>query len=244
MCTVFAWRGDIPKDFVRRITIESRVRGTQGTGLAWASDGKYSYCKDGIDALKFVEVNKDYVEKAQASFGIGHCRNASPKMPVNSRNSHPFFWKNLVYAHNGAVRNWKHLRQNLFSEQERDLITTDSMVLGPLLELSDLGDAVGSFGLVWLHKGTVHFARSKKELEAASVTWKDKDGEHVFIVACSLIEIVDKALLGCGVKYETISYDIEDGVKYELCSDMKVSEISKMNINSQNAVDAHSSSRT
>jgi len=246
MCTVLAWQGQLPPNSLSNLLVAAQCRGTDGTGLAWreTKSGPVNYDKCSIPASEYVVCRAKMVTAANASLsGIGHCRNASRNMPVDSNNSHPFIWKNIVYAHNGAVKNWRQLRSTLFAKAMQDSITTDSMTLGPLLEFRDLSQAVGSFGLVWMAHKSVWVTHSEKELETVQLKWEDKkDGSSGnVLIACSTLAIIEKAFDLLDIEYSYSRYDLEEGILYELGVDGDLLSHGDIPINSSNEADAHSS---
>ena len=247
MCTVLAWSGKLPTGFLSKLLVASQIRGTHSTGVAWRDkqDRGYSWIKNAVSADKFVVKEAGVIKEAEeASHGIGHCRNASPNMPINPTNAHPFIWtggkKNIVYAHNGAVRNWKSVRSNLFLDHSK--ITTDSMVLGPLIEHKDISAAHGSFGLVWLQDNSVRVMRSAKELEYVIIDWVEEQEEKQAVIACSLASIVQDVVKEFnGINSYVGSF--EEGVEYKL-NVYGVEEIGQFKVSEVNHADKHSSSIT
>ena len=232
----------MPPGSLTKLLVAAQVRGTHSTGIAWFNRGcdRYSFYKNAVPAEKFVVDDNLNVALAEtASFGIAHCRNASPKMPVNTDNAHPFVWHKLIYAHNGAVKNWHTLRASLFNTEEGEKVTTDSMVLGPLLEYNDLSLARGSFGLVWLDKSKCWMARSAKELTAIHLTWTINGQHGKVTLAGSTLDILLKGF--DHVPEATwFEYEVKEGHKYELTEEALLVH-GPIKINEANATDAHSS---
>ena len=103
---------------------------------------------------------------------FGHVRAASPGMPVQDSNCHPFSSGRLMFMHNGAVVDFLRLRRRLqqsLSDRAFDAIagTTDSEHAFAVL-LDELGDASDGLSPERLRAGIVGTLRRLLELAAAA----------------------------------------------------------------------------
>jgi len=199
MCAISGWSGKLPKGLISRLMSRMEARGRDSVGIAFRLDGMNTSYKQAIPATEFVsdKENSTILGDARRSLrGIIHTRRASPGMPVDDRNAHPFTYWRYLFAHNGKVQNWREIKQLLqgyYAEEAARLklegkipeaktadycvnycnsITTDSMVLGPYIESRDFSNIVGCMGLVWMKANSVYTFRYAKEAVAVTVLWK------------------------------------------------------------------------
>lgn len=132
MCAVIGWSGNLPKKLLANLLVNAEVRGKDSTGLCarLARHGKpANVCyRQAVPASDFARLNKKFLKEARrAPCGIAHTRRASPRMPVNSQNAHPFIWppagaaNRVIFAHNGVIDNWRELKHDLSLKYEREL---------------------------------------------------------------------------------------------------------------------------
>lgn len=114
MCAIIGWSGKVPKGVMTKLFIESEHRGKDSTGVAFRVSGKNVAYRQAVPARIFVSENTKNMGDARRSLrGIAHTRRASPGMPINNQNAHPFgFWK-YFYAHNGSIKNWREIKDVL-----------------------------------------------------------------------------------------------------------------------------------
>jgi predicted glutamine amidotransferase len=256
MCCVLAWAGRLPKGLVTALLIEAQDRGKDSTGIAWV-DGKTGQVfgvKDTLRATLFRDTHSDCLHVARNSrAGIAHTRRASPKMPIDANNAHPFAWQGVVYAHNGKIDNWEDVQKDLATKYPEEAVRirgwkTDSMVLGPSIKTRNFHDVQGCMGLVWLDEGKVYFARSAKELEAATLTYTIDGKQRSVSLVASTTETITKALEKIAAKNkdfkqdELLFYTIQENMIYE-CAPDAVYEIGATPFNPKNHGDAFSSSK-
>ena len=261
MCAIIGWNGKMPTGLLFQLLLAGEHRGRDSTGVAyWDDNTQQNYLvKHAVTASLFTKINADYITEAQRAVrGIAHTRRASPRMPINNENAHPFMYESWVYAHNGAIKNWKELREatilKLEKEVEKDAslepklnyikkITTDSMILGPAIEAMNFTPAIGAMGLVWLYANQVFAFRSKKELTAANVVWNYADSKeiHSLTIVASTWEIIDVALH----KTKNIKFDAEESILNEnTLYELKVGAVvdsGPVPVNKANEVDQFSS---
>ena len=204
-------------------------RGRDSSGVAyWDSDLEQNFIvKHAVTASLFTKVNSNYVNSAQRSArGIAHTRRASPRMPVDNENAHPFMYGSYVFAHNGSIKNWQVLKKDIIDQlgksSANDAATklefiskanTDSMILGPAIEARNFKDVVGCMGLAWLYGEKLYAFRSKKELTSANITWNISGDRvvHQLTVVASTWEIIEESL----AKLQNIRYDAVEGIMHE-----------------------------
>lgn len=253
MCAIIGWAGPIPPNLLKQLYLEAAHRGQDSTGLAFRSaTGQNLTIRQAVRPQVFVGKQESYLEQAQrAVLGLGHTRRASPKMPVDNHNAHPYIWESYVFAHNGVVRNWKTLRgQQLRHEwpdnadrrrKYLDGATTDSMVLGPCIEELNFSQVVGSMGLIWLEGDRLFCLRSAKELTSAVINWQLDDKVQLATVVASTWEIVEKALAGLkNVEYDANEVELAESTLYAVTPAGPVNEGAVLT-NSHNEADSFSS---
>lgn len=199
MCAISGWSGKLPKGLISRLLVRMEVRGRDAIGIAFRLDGLNTSYRQAVTATEFVadKENSTILGDARRSLrGIIHTRRASPGMPIDDRNSHPFGYWRYFFAHNGKIQNWKEIKTLLIdhfrSEAKKfradgdegktktaeycvdycSKITTDSMVLGPYIESRDFSAIVGCMGLVWMRGSNVYTFRYAKEAVAATIAWR------------------------------------------------------------------------
>ena len=173
MCAIIGWAGKLPTGLLYQLLHAAEHRGRDSTGVAyWDEEAHQNFLvKHAVTAALFTKINAEYINQAQRSIrGIAHTRRASPKMPVNNDNAHPFMYESWVFAHNGAIKNWKELKEATIAKLEKEVeadptlkhklayikgITTDSMILGPAIEATNFAPVIGSMGLIWLYADRV-----------------------------------------------------------------------------------------
>lgn len=225
MCAIISWSGKLPKGLLTQLLLKSERRGHDSTGVAFRLANSTVSYRQAVPAHEFVsdpENNKFLGDGRRALSGIAHTRRASPGMPIDNRNAHPFLYWRYFFAHNGKIQNWKELQQGLIehysklSEQAPDEeskktavwcvnycrnIQTDSKVLGPYIHINDFSPIVGCMALTWLKGENVFVTRAAKEACATSIIWryivppKDEQVEdHMVTLVGSTHEIIDDSL--------------------------------------------------
>lgn len=242
MCAIVSWSGKLPKGLVSRLMTRMEVRGRDSVGLAFRLDSMSTSFKQAVSASEFVDnkENSDILGDARRSLrGIIHTRRASLGMPIDDRNAHPFSYWRYFFAHNGKIQNWKEIRSLLqdyyrgevtrltelgdkskaeaeiakYCVKYCDQITTDSMVLGPYIELRDFSNIVGCMGLVWMRGPDVYVFRYAKEAVAATVIWrytKEQKGEKVEDQVVTLVASTPQIIESALDKVPDIEYDLSD----------------------------------
>lgn len=122
--------------------ISAESRGKDSTGVAFRAIENGTPCnlcyRHIVPARTFTEIHRDFLGDARRSFrGIAHTRNASPGMPVDNMNAHPFPypWESSAkwyFAHNGRVVNWKELKAAQIDTYTREL----NDIIGSLVVLT------------------------------------------------------------------------------------------------------------
>lgn len=114
MCAIIGWSGLMPKGLLSKLLVQAESRGKDSVGMAYRVDGKNVCYRHAVPAREFVTSSEKLVGEARRSLrGLAHTRRASPNMPVDNANAHPFgFWK-YFFAHNGRITNWQELKNAL-----------------------------------------------------------------------------------------------------------------------------------
>lgn len=122
MCSIFGMafiKNDVLKPIViqeilKEMTIASKCRGTDATGIVFVSEKEASIIKHNIDANKFTEteeykfeVNKfvNEIEMKSLYSIIGHCRAQTKGTHKNNNNNHPIEVNSIIGVHNGHITN-------------------------------------------------------------------------------------------------------------------------------------------
>lgn len=198
MCSIIAWSGKLPKGLISHLLIEAESRGQDSVGIAYRINNSNKVWRLAAPAHELVnDKNNEFIlsNARRSTRGIAHTRRASPGMPINEDNAHPFPYWRYIFAHNGKVVNWIEIKEVLIehftalvakyeannsAEQAKTAkyclnysktITTDSMVLGPYIEARDFKPIIGCMGLVWMQYNDVYTFRFAKEAVAATVIW-------------------------------------------------------------------------
>ncbi len=97
-----------------------------GWGMAWYDDERLDVEKSPLRAVD-EQAYHELARRPLASMGLVHLRWATPGLPVEPRNTHPFRLGDIVMAHNGAIHPQDRLGELLPPDWERLLGgTTDS----------------------------------------------------------------------------------------------------------------------
>lgn len=132
MCAIISWSGKLPKGLLTKLLLASETRGRDSTGLAFRS------CDDAgvpsnvcwrqvVPARTFASIHPEFMSDARRSQrGIGHTRRASPGMPINNANAHPYTWpygpqSRYLFAHNGRIENWNDIKDSWMRQYEAEL---------------------------------------------------------------------------------------------------------------------------
>jgi predicted glutamine amidotransferase len=216
------------------------TRGRDAVGLAFRHGGMNTCYKQSIPATDFVDDNENIpiLSDARRSLrGIAHTRRASPGMPINDVNSHPFaFWR-YFFAHNGKIQNWEEIRDVLKAHFKQEVerlkssgdaeklktveycadycnrITTDSMVLGPYIESRDFSQLIGCMGLVWMQANNVYTLRYAKEAVATTIVWrytKLPQGETNEDQIVTIVSSTPQIIMSAIKKVPDIEFDATD----------------------------------
>lgn len=234
MCAIISWNGKLPKGLLTQLLLKSERRGRDSTGLAFRVGGSTVSYRQAIPASEFVsdpDNNRFLGDARRALMGIAHTRRASPNMPIDNKNAHPFLYWRYFFAHNGKIQNWRELQEQLVvhftevaakSEGETRKTAewcinycrnaqTDSKILGPYIHTEDFTPIVGCMALVWLHGDDVYTTRMAKEATATTVVWRYINPPKDEVIEDSMVtligsthEIIDDALKSLA---RTIEYD-------------------------------------
>jgi predicted glutamine amidotransferase len=234
MCAIIAWNGQLPDGLLRQLLHKSLHRGADSTGIAYRGTDFTVCTKQAVASTLFTKLNGEEMKKASASrAGIGHVRRASPGMPVNEDNAHPFKYKRMFYAHNGKIDNWRDVRDQLASvarvgndlklADKIDAYRTDSMVIGPSIERRDLSNLEGCMALAWMSGADVYAACVKKEMSIYRVRWSTlaDDEPRTFTVVVSVPKILTEALAAVKnlIVEHKLCYSVNEGTVYKLETD-------------------------
>lgn len=238
----------MPKGLITRLLLNSQSRGRDSVGLAFRSgERSTAWCRHAVSPKIFTDSKKNQSmlgEARRSISGIAHVRNASPGLPINDSNAHPFkVWKTL-FAHNGRITNYTQVQQALIdhyqSEVERhsgdaealsvakwylhyaQSITNDSMVIGPYIDQLDFSVLEGKMALIWMTGDTIRVLRTQKEACATTIYWRDKhmkdlQPDNVLTLVASEPHIIEKSIEACKVDFSMQPIkQFDEAVVYEL----------------------------
>ena len=225
MCAIITWRGILPKGLLSQLLLKSERRGHDSTGLAFRLSGSNVSYRQAVPASDFVsepENGKFMGDARRAVTGLAHTRRASPGMPIDNANAHPFLYWQFFFAHNGKINNWRELQASLVShftavkdaattEEARNTAQwcvkycesakTDSKILGPYIHTENFSDIEGCMALTWLRGHDAFVTRMAKEATSTTVTWRytnppegEPNEDRVVTLVGSTPEIIDDAL--------------------------------------------------
>lgn len=147
MCAIIGWAGKLPKGLLTRLLISAEMRGRDSTGVSFRTldeNGKPSnLCyRQVVPARTFVELHGKFMSDARrAHRGIAHTRRASPGMPVDNLNAHPYTWPygkqgRYLFAHNGRIENWLDVKSKWIERYKVELTDKVNEVL-PVIKTAD-----------------------------------------------------------------------------------------------------------
>lgn len=89
------------KDFdaIKRVFIESKIRGMHATGVSYVKDGKVHTHKEAVPADQFNFNFKEYLNEDGNLYLIGHCRYSTSDLEFNQ----PISNDSISVAHNGVI---------------------------------------------------------------------------------------------------------------------------------------------
>lgn len=235
MCGLFGFSryGNEKFDNLSKLTnslaVESAVRGTDATGVAFNRMGNLTVFKDSKSAHRMTFKHTDDITSI-----IGHTRHSTQGSERKNYNNHPFMGKTknarFALAHNGVLMNDNSLRKDL--KLPKTKIETDSYIAVQLIEsqnkldfksLKYMAEKVdGSFSFVVLDdKDNIYLVKGDSPL---SILHFPKEKIYVF---ASTEEILFKALIDTKLfsslkKAEYEEVKIEDGDILKICSDGKL----------------------
>jgi predicted glutamine amidotransferase len=145
MCAIIGWSGKLPKGLLSRLLMQAETRGRDSTGVAFRTVDEKSKAnnlcyRQIVPARTFTDLHKKFMGDARRSIrGIAHTRRASPGMPIDNTNAHPYTYPygslgKYFFAHNGRIHNWTQLKadfQGKFKQEYEAALDT----LLPLLLL-------------------------------------------------------------------------------------------------------------
>jgi glutamine phosphoribosylpyrophosphate amidotransferase len=143
---------------IKRVFVESRIRGKHATGLSYIKSGEIHTIKEPIPAEQFVEKYDflNFVDNGDITL-IGHCRYSTSDLEYNQ----PMTKKGLSIVHNGVItqelpKNWKSIYgYDCLTKNDSELILHSE---DPLVEFNHM-----SMGVCELREnGTIRFYRNGK----------------------------------------------------------------------------------
>jgi len=102
------------KHILKELTVQSKCRGTDATGLVFVTNKKANIIKHNISADKFVtttEYNNEVdnflneLELPNLYSIVGHCRAQTKGTHTNNDNNHPIEVNSIIGVHNGHISN-------------------------------------------------------------------------------------------------------------------------------------------
>lgn len=100
MCAILGIDGIVEEGLVRKLLLESMIRGKHATGVSFWKDGKVNTVKEPVSADKFLEKHdpKDWFENGKLTM-IGHCRYSTSDLDYNQ----PISDDTRSVVHNGVI---------------------------------------------------------------------------------------------------------------------------------------------
>jgi len=141
MCAIIGWSGLPPKGVISALLEEGQRRGKDSTGIAYRSTNDAGRtvnfsCRNSVSAEVFVKEEKAEMSRARRALrGLAHTRNASPGMPIDRLNAHPFTCYQTIYAHNGRIQNWRERRSELADEAAKRYMDAIAQLDGEALDI-------------------------------------------------------------------------------------------------------------
>jgi len=152
MCGIFGGSGKLEKNILISLGCQSESRGTDSSGLAWIDKLKRSILVSKVTERGTVAfpvlLDKDIKQASKSNAMIGHTRMASTGK-VNTKNAHPFFIDNIVFAHNGVISNYEKFGNH----------DCDSVCLLDGIKERNFEKFIGSIALVWIENGKLQAYR-------------------------------------------------------------------------------------
>ena len=100
----------IIKYLLRGLLVESQMRGTDATGVAFVSTDKIAVVKNPLSAGNFISDTNfcaacnEYINHKTIAI-LGHCRWKTKGTELDNYNNHPIVTDNIVGVHNGVIDN-------------------------------------------------------------------------------------------------------------------------------------------
>ena len=221
MCSIFGFvnygnkvKGWQLKELLKALSIESEVRGTDASGIAYVKNGEMTIFKQPKPAHKM-----RFYFPSETKILIGHTRMTTHGSPKKNYNNHPFLGRTkdgyFALAHNGVLYNDMKLKDS--EELPNSFIETDSYIAVQLLEkygeinfetIAKMSEAViGSFVFTMLTDDNTLYI-SKGENPLCLLHFKEL-GLYVY---ASTKEIMAKSIARCFLKKHTFEgVTVEDG---------------------------------
>ena len=100
MCAIIGITGKVKTDLIKKLFIESQVRGRHATGVSYYKGGKVYTIRESVPAEQFVEIQNpsDWFEDENITM-IGHCRYSTSDLEYNQ----PIAKGNRSLVHNGVI---------------------------------------------------------------------------------------------------------------------------------------------
>jgi predicted glutamine amidotransferase len=153
---------------------------TDGFGFAWYNNHRWYTYRNPLLYSRVPDLPKIIRRVCQYDFVLGHIRHASESSDVSLENTHPFYYRNHVFLHNGEIHGFPAKRNVVRNEIDADLRAeikgqTDSesffyLFLSKLRGLS--GPRVETLMMAFLE--TIDFVESKFEWITLNVVVSDK----------------------------------------------------------------------
>jgi glutamine phosphoribosylpyrophosphate amidotransferase len=128
-------------DMIKRVFIESKIRGMHATGIAYTKNGEVHIDKRPVPADEFPFDFKEYINEDGNLYMIGHCRYSTSDLEFNQ----PIGDNTSAIAHNGVItqelpENWETLYgYKTMTKNDSELVWHSE---NPLSEFSHMSMAV------------------------------------------------------------------------------------------------------
>lgn len=181
MCAIIAFNGKMTTPLLRHLIRQAAFWGPHAIGSFYFDRGTPTLFKRAIHPRQFLRNHNRRVEHiANSPKAFIHTRfSTSPVTSKLSEYAHPFRHDDIVFCHNGRLKNW---------ESSAPWAGIDSQALGPQIKFRTPSDLEGSMGLCWFDDNELYIYRLHKPLNVATMIWRDGSISNVVVTHRHMLE--------------------------------------------------------